>query len=78
MRRVSRAAEHRTPCSAPGAQGSGYLPRNGNLGFRVLRYDLELNTRVSGNRLDGTATLTAASYRELRRFTDPQPAMLLR
>ena len=35
----------------------------------MLRYDLELEYKVSGNRLDGTATLTAASYRELRRFT---------
>ena len=54
---------------APSDALDPYLPRNGNLGFRVLRYDLELEYKVSGNRLDGTATLTAASYRELRRFT---------
>lgn len=46
-----------------------YLPNNGNLGFRVSRYDLDLEYKVSSNRLDGTATLTATSYKELRRFT---------
>ncbi len=46
-----------------------YLPDNGNLGFRISRYDLELEYKVSSNRLEGTAVLTATSHRELRRFT---------
>ncbi|MBO1755082.1 M1 family metallopeptidase [Allobranchiibius sp. CTAmp26] len=35
-----------------------YVPGHGDLGFDVLRYDLELGYRVDGNTLDGTATLT--------------------
>lgn len=29
-----------------------YLPDNGNLGFRISRYDLELEYKVSSNRLE--------------------------
>ncbi len=46
-----------------------YLPDNGNLGFRISRYDLELEYKVASNRLEGTAILTATSLRELKRFT---------
>lgn len=46
-----------------------YLPHNGNLGYRISRYDLELEYKVAANRLTGTATLTATSYNQLRRFT---------
>ncbi|WGJ86146.1 M1 family metallopeptidase [Gordonia sp. SMJS1] len=46
-----------------------YLPDNGNLGYRISRYDLELEYKVSSNRLEGTAILTATSYAELKRFT---------
>ena len=46
-----------------------YLPDNGNLGFRISRYDLDLEYKVNSNRLTGIATLTATSYVELRRFT---------
>ena len=46
-----------------------YLPGSGNLGYRVSRYDLQLEYKVSSNRLSGTATITATSYEELRRFT---------
>lgn len=45
-----------------------YLPRNGNLGYRVSRYDLIIDYRVSSNRLRGTATITATSYEQLSRF----------
>ena len=46
-----------------------YLPDNGNLGYRISRYDLELEYKVSSNRLEGTAVLTATSYVDLRRFS---------
>ena len=46
-----------------------YLPRSGNLGYRISRYDLNLQYRVSANRMNGTATLTATSYEQLAKFT---------
>lgn len=46
-----------------------YIPGTGNLGYRVSRYDLALDYRVSANRLKGTATITATSYQQLSRFT---------
>ncbi len=46
-----------------------YLPDHGNLGFRISRYDLELEYKVSPNRLAGVATLSATSYVQLPRFT---------
>ncbi len=38
-----------------------YLPDNGNLGYRVSRYDLDLVYKVESNRLSGTATITATA-----------------
>ena len=32
-----------------------YLPKNGNFGYRVSRYELDLEYKVSSNRLTGTA-----------------------
>lgn len=46
-----------------------YLPTNGNLGYRVSRYDLELEYKVASNRLSGTATLTATAVAHVGRFT---------
>ncbi|MEJ9077126.1 M1 family metallopeptidase [Gordonia malaquae] len=46
-----------------------YLPRTGNLGYRISRYALVLDYRVSSNRLAGVATITATSYQRLTRFT---------
>lgn len=34
-----------------------YLPNSGNFGYRVSRYELELDYKVSSNRLSGTATI---------------------
>ncbi|MDL9937493.1 M1 family metallopeptidase [Gordonia sp. ABSL1-1] len=53
-----------------------YLPHNGNLGYRVSRYDLELEYKVASNRLSGGATLTATSVAELRQFTLDMAATL--
>ncbi|QLY28722.1 M1 family metallopeptidase [Nocardia huaxiensis] len=38
-----------------------YLPQNGNRGYRVSRYDLELEYKVSSNRLAGRAEITAVA-----------------
>ena len=38
-----------------------YLPQNGNRGYRVSRYELELQYRVASNRLTGRATITAVT-----------------
>lgn len=46
-----------------------YLPSNGNFGYRVSRYDLDLEYKVSINRLSGSATITAATLAALRTFT---------
>ena len=46
-----------------------YLPKNGNLGYRVSRYDLDLEYKVASNRLTGTATITATAINHLGRFS---------
>ncbi|MFC5502681.1 M1 family metallopeptidase [Lysinimonas soli] len=49
--------------------GDAYLPGHGNGGYRVLRYELDLDYRISTNRLHGTATIHAHSTQALERFT---------
>ena len=46
-----------------------YLPGNGNFGYRVSRYELELEYKVAINRLSGTATITAVTLASLHTFT---------
>ncbi len=46
-----------------------YLPNNGNSGYRVSHYDLDLEYKVAINRLSGSATITAATLTELAEFT---------
>jgi len=46
-----------------------YLPKNGNAGYRVSRYGLELEYKVAINRLSGSATITAVTLTELQQFT---------
>lgn len=46
-----------------------YLPGNGNFGYRVSRYELDLEYRVSSNRLSGTATITAVTLASLQSFS---------
>ncbi|SDS51873.1 M1 family metallopeptidase [Actinoplanes derwentensis] len=57
--------------AAPGADRSTdpYLPENGNGGYRVLHYDLELDYRVVSNRLAGRAVVTARAVQPLSRFS---------
>jgi hypothetical protein len=46
-----------------------YLPTTGNFGYRVSRYELELEYKVAINRLAGSATITAVTLAALRTFT---------
>lgn len=46
-----------------------YLPQNGNIGYRVSRYELDLEYKVTANRLAGTATITATAMSGLDRFS---------
>ncbi|MBX7431251.1 M1 family metallopeptidase [Mycobacterium sp. Y57] len=46
-----------------------YLPTTGNFGYRVSRYELELEYKVTINRLAGAATITAVTLAELKAFT---------
>lgn len=46
-----------------------YFPHNGNFGYRVSRYELDLDYRMSSNRLNGTATITAVALASLKSFT---------
>ena len=46
-----------------------YLPANGNFGYRVSRYELDLEYKVNANRLSGAATITAATLASLKTFT---------
>jgi aminopeptidase N len=46
-----------------------YLPNNGNFGYRVSRYELELEYKVSSNRLTGSASITAVTLASLQNFT---------
>ena len=59
----SKKAAKRIPVIDP------YLPHAGNFGYRVSRYELDLEYKVAINRLSGSATITAATLAELQTFT---------
>lgn len=46
-----------------------YLPRSGNFGYRVSRYELDIEYKMASNRLAGSATITAVALAELQSFT---------
>lgn len=46
-----------------------YLPNNGNFGYRVSRYELDLEYKVASHRLSGAATITAVALASLQTFT---------
>lgn len=46
-----------------------YLPRNGNRGYRVSRYELDLTYKVHSNRLSGKASITATTTDVRPRFS---------
>ncbi|NNC11596.1 M1 family metallopeptidase [Planctomonas sp. JC2975] len=60
-----------TAAQSVGAHTAGdpYLPRSGNGGYRVEHYDLDLRYRVSTNRLDAKAIITAVATQELSSFS---------
>lgn len=60
---MTRAKKKPTPVIDP------YLPTEGNFGYRVSRYELDLEYKVAINRLAGTATITAVTLAALRTFT---------
>ena len=62
----------------PGHRDS-YTGVDFNLGFHVTHYDLDLGYKIVPNRLDGTATLTLATWRDLDHMTlDLADTMLVR
>ena len=46
-----------------------YLPHNGNRGYRVSRYELELTYKVFSNRLAGKAVITAVTTESRSKFS---------
>ncbi|MCH9640592.1 MAG: M1 family metallopeptidase [Actinomycetia bacterium] len=46
-----------------------YIPSTGNFGYRVSRYELELEYKVAINRLAGSVTIRAVTLAELKTFT---------
>lgn len=46
-----------------------YLPSSGNFGYRVSRYELEIDYKMASNRLAGMATITAVTLASLKTFT---------
>ncbi|WP_024805420.1 M1 family metallopeptidase [Nocardia sp. BMG51109] len=53
-----------------------YLPQNGNRGYRVSRYELDLVYKVASNRLAGKATITAVTTAPRTRFAlDLSPSL---
>ncbi|MGB3475405.1 MAG: M1 family metallopeptidase [Mycobacterium sp.] len=63
MSKPTKAAKAPVPVLDP------YLPGSGNSGYRVSRYELDLEYKVSSNRLSGTATITAVALTALREIT---------
>ncbi len=66
---TKKAAPRKVSTSAPQPVIDPYLPKNGNFGYRVSRYELDLEYKVAINRLSGSATITAAALTELTAFT---------
>lgn len=53
-----------------------YLPQNGNRGYRVSRYELDLEYKVESNRLVGKAKITAVTTATIAKFSfDLGPAL---
>lgn len=53
-----------------------YLPESGNRGYRVSRYELDLEYKVDSNRLTGTVRITAVTTATIAKFAlDLGPAL---
>jgi aminopeptidase N len=46
-----------------------YIPGNGNFGYRVSRYELDIEYKVNINRLAGSAVITAVTLASLKTFS---------
>jgi aminopeptidase N len=66
---VKAVAKHAAKKTGKNPVIDPYLPHNGNFGYRVSRYELELDYKVASNRLTGTATITAVTLASLQTFT---------
>ena len=66
--KASAKTANRAPNKLP-AVLDDYLPKNGNSGYQVSRYELDLEYKVSINRLSGSATITAVTLTELQQLT---------
>ncbi len=51
--------------AAPPTGGEPYAPTSGDLAWRALHYDLEIDYRVATNRLDGVARISGVAERDL-------------
>src|ERR1700678_1687575 len=67
-RRVKRVVKKLAP-NAEQTVIDPYLPKSGNLGYRVSRYELALEYKVAVNRLSGSATIAAVTLTELGEFS---------
>lgn len=63
MKRPAKKGGSQAPVIDP------YVPGSGNFGYRVSRYDLDLEYKVASHRLTGTANITAVTLASLRAFT---------
>ncbi len=63
MRNPRKKAPPKPPVIDP------YVPGSGNFGYRVSRYELDLEYKVSANRLSGVATITAVTLAALQGFS---------
>jgi aminopeptidase N len=64
-----KSSAKKAPDEALPAVIDEYLPKNGNPGYQVSRYELDLEYKVSINRLSGTATITAVTLIEIQQLT---------
>jgi aminopeptidase N len=64
-----KSSAKKAPDEALPAVIDEYLPKNGNSGYQVSRYELDLEYKVSINRLSGTATITAVTLTEIQQLT---------
>jgi aminopeptidase N len=60
----------------PDRSSDPYLPEFGNPGYRVSRYDLEIEYKVNSNRLAGRAEITAVATEPIKRLAfDLSPSL---
>jgi len=59
----------RKPSTGATRSADPYLPTHGNGGYRVERYDLDIDYKLVANRLSGQAAITAVAEAPLSRFS---------